>query len=147
MNAHAAEATEDAVLIPGIYEHCDEWCSYCGATAACLAYRRLQRRQTRDGGAFASLEEVIEFTREVRTEEGTLTPELDALLSPDPAVRMAVMPDVDDPLDDLAFRYAFEAQRFLDRRHWLPPVQIGPQPSPIDVVAWYHVLIGSRVGR
>jgi len=68
-------------------------------------------------------------------------------LSPDPAVRLALMPEVDDPVDDLACRYAFEAYRFLERRHWMPPVHIAPQPSPIDVVAWYHVLIRTRVGR
>ncbi len=141
-----ADASRDSTLVPGIYEHCDQWCSYCEATTRCLAFRRLQVRQER-GAPFCTLEDVIEFTREVRAEEGNLMPELDVLLSADPAKRMALMPDVDDPLADLAYRYACETQRFLERRHWMPPVQIAPQPSALDVVAWYHVLIETRVER
>jgi hypothetical protein len=142
-----AEASKDCARVPGIYEHCDQWCSYCAATARCLAFRRMQERQEQRGTPFGSLEEVIEFTREVKAEEGSLTPELDVLLSPDPVTRMAVMPEIDDPLDDLAYRYVFEAHRFLERRNWIPPMQVSPQPSPLDVVAWYHLLIGTRIGR
>jgi len=141
------EASKDCALVPGIYEHCDQWCSYCAATARCLAFRRMQERQAQWGTPFKSLEDIIEFTREVKAEEGSLTPELDVLLSPDPATRMAVTPEIDDPLDDLASRYVFEAHRFLERRNWMPPIQVAPQPSPLDVVAWYHLLIGTRVGR
>ncbi len=142
-----AEASKDTPLVPGIYEHCDQWCSYCTATTRCLAFRHLQVRQEQHGAPLRSLEDVIEFTREVKAEEGSLTPELDLLLSPDPAKRIALMPDIDDPLDDLAYRYAFEAHRFLERRYWMPPIQTAPQPSPIDVVAWYHLLIGTRISR
>src|SRR5512146_830735 len=100
-------------------------------TSRCTAFRRLAARtRKQDGEAFDSLEEAIEFSREVRAVEGKATPELDALLSPDPAVR-ATMPEVDDPLDDLATRYAFETSRFLHRRRWLPPIRPTPQPSPI----------------
>ncbi len=141
------EASKDNRLVPGIYEHCDQWCSYCAATTRCLAFRHLRVRQEQFREPLRSLEDVIEFTREVKAEEGSLTPELDMLLSPDPAKRMALMPDVDDPLDDRGYRYAFEAHRFLERRHWMPPIQVAPQPSPIDVIAWYHLLIGTRICR
>jgi hypothetical protein len=147
MTVQSAEAASDSALVPGIYEHCDQWCSYCPMTAHCLAYRRLQARQEQNGPeAFTSFEDVIEFTREVSAAEGRSTPELDALLSSNPAVR-ASLPEVDEPLDDLASRYAFEVGRFLQRRGWMPPVQSPPQPSPIDVVAWYYLLIETRVAR
>jgi hypothetical protein len=149
MTPHTAGAAidPDPTLVPGIYEHCDQWCSYCPMTARCLAHRRLRARQAQNGpDAFSSLEDVIEFTREVSRAEGRPTPELDALLSPDPAVQ-ASLPEIDDPLDDLASRYEFETMRFLERRHWTPPVRPTPQPSSIDVVAWYHVLIQSRLAR
>jgi len=74
MNAHTVDVAEDRTLISGIYEHCDQWCSYCAMTARCLAYRRLLQRQEQHGTAFRTLDEVIEFTREVKAEEGTLTP-------------------------------------------------------------------------
>ncbi len=137
---------DTAALVPGIYEHCDQWCSYCPVTSRCLAYRRMKAREEQFGIPFRNVEEIIEFTREVTAEEGRSTPELDALLSPDPVVR-SLIPEVDDPLDDLVSRYWFEAQRFLERRNWMPPVQPAPQPSPIDVVAWYHALMASRLGR
>ncbi len=147
MATHSVNLVSDPTLVPGIYEHCDEWCSYCPVTAHCLAYRRLRALLEENGvAAFRSFEDVIEFTREVHAAEGQSTPELDALLSPDPAVR-ALVPEVDDPLDDLATRYLFEAGRFLQRRSWVLPIPPPPQPSPIDVVAWYHVLIQSRLGR
>ncbi len=147
MITRTAEAAHDTALVPGIYEHCDQWCSYCPATAHCLAYRRLLERQEQHGiPPFRSYEDVLEFSRGVTAEEGRLTPELDALLSADPA-RQSLVLDIDDPLDDLASRYAFEVQRFLDRRNWMPPVQVAPQPSSIDVVAWYQVLIPSRLER
>ncbi len=147
MKPQSTQAAGEAGVVPGIYEHCDEWCSYCPMTSRCTAFRRLAARPRKhDGEAFDSLEEAIEFSREVRAAEGKPTPELDALLSPDPVVR-ATMPEVDDPLDDLATRYAFETSRFLHHRRWLPPVRPTPQPSPIDVVAWYHVLIETRIDR
>jgi hypothetical protein len=147
MATQSAAAASDPMLVPGIYEHCDQWCSYCPMTANCLAYRRLLDRQEQNGPeAFTSFEDLIEFTREVSAAEGRPTPELDALLSSNPAV-LASLPEVDDPLDDLASRYAFEVGRFLQRRGWMPPVQPTPQPSPIDVVAWYYLLIETRVAR
>lgn len=147
MRSQSAEALADPSLVPGIYEHCDQWCSYCTMTSRCLAHRRYQAlAEEHHGTAFRSMEDLIEFSREVSAAEGRSTPELDALISPDPTAR-ALVPEVDDPLDDLASRYSFEAFRFLERRHWMPPVQPGPQPAPLDVVAWYHLLIHSRLFR
>ncbi len=143
----SADALADTSLVPGIYEHCDEWCSYCHMTGRCLAHRRvLELAEERGGVPFGSMDDVVEFSREVCAAEGRPTFELDALASPDPAVR-ALVPELDDPLDDMAAEYAFHALRFLERRHWMPPVQPGPQPSALDVVAWYHGFVSMKLGR
>ncbi len=145
--SNVAVTAAEAPFVPGISQHCDQWCSYCPMTARCLAYRRFVARQEQQGpDAFRDFDDVIAFTREIAAMEGRTTPELDALLSPDPTVRDSV-PEVDDPLDDLAARYAFDVARFLGRRGWTPPIRPTPQPSPLDVVAWYHEMMHLRLSR
>jgi len=147
MTPHTSEDAPGPAALPGVFEHCDRWCDYCTVTSQCPACRRPGDPDARRGpDAFRRLDDLVEFARDIAAEEGRMSPDLRALRSSDPAVPASVS-SVDDPLDDLAWRYTFEAARFLEHRHWLPPVCPSPQPSPLDVVAWYHVLINMRLGR
>jgi hypothetical protein len=139
---------QDPSLIPAVHRYCDEWCARCPVTARCLVRRLLLEREKRHGTSYdMSLEEIIEFTHEVAAAEGRTTPELDALLSPDPAVRARV-PEVDNPLTRLGARYAMEADWYLRSCGWTPPSSPDtPDPSLLDVLAWYHVFIRLRIDR
>lgn len=149
MSSHPLPIADDPALVPGVYNHCDQWCSYCQLTARCLVHRIWLEWRQRGHGEFSDFADVIAFTREVAAAAGATTPELDALLSPNPADR-AGLDTVDDPLERLGREYAGEASRFLQLSGWMAPPENGwplPQPAPLDVVAWYHVFIAAKVYR
>ena len=147
MSTTQSPPVNDKGVIPGMHKYCDQWCTYCHMTARCVVQRCLRAWQERHGtDRFSAFADVIAFTREVAAAEGEQTPELDALLSPDPAVRASV-PALNDPLERLACAYASETTSFLLSSGWMPPVESPRQPSPIDVVAWYHVFTATRVTR
>jgi len=75
----------DPQIIPGVHHYCNEWCDYCGVTARCCGYRCTElyrkRRGRKDGEpTFRTINEAVEFTREMSAAEGVRTDELDALL-------------------------------------------------------------------
>jgi hypothetical protein len=142
----------DPTLIKGIYNTCDQWCMYCPATARCLVYRCSSEIRSGKQNIFKSLaarlREGIEFVKRLREAEGTPTPELDAMLADDPAAR-ANVPPVDDPLERAAARYARLSDAYLLSRDDFPFEMIWHPngPTPYEVFAWFHSLIGVKVYR
>jgi len=145
VNAHGPGG--NGTFVAGVYNYCDQWCSYCPVTARCLAHRVFLERKARHDDDLGDFSQVIAFTREVAAAAGTPTPELDALLSGNAAEQMT-LPTIDDPLERLGHRYAADVSQFLRRRHWLPPDGWhADQPVPLDVIAWYHVLVPAKICR
>jgi hypothetical protein len=153
MNPRFVELARDPQLIPGVYNYCDQWCSYCPVTGRCLAYRCLTDRQKRHVGDMyeglaSSLNETMAFTRDVVAAEGGSTPELDALAALGP-VEAPPLPEVDDPLEKLGREYALKTSAFLMSVGWQPPEPepAATGPAAIDVVAWYHVRLAAKIFR
>jgi hypothetical protein len=151
MNPRFVEIARDPRLIPGVYEHCDQWCSYCPQTDRCLAHRCMTdyaRSMGRDpaGTVFRSQQEVIEFTRDVAAAVGKATPELDAVLAGPPLEGPLA---TKDPLGDLALEYALGAGVVISQAGpRLPPTgPDSPRPTPLEVVLWLHLVIASRIYR
>jgi hypothetical protein len=155
MNPRFVEIASDPNLIPGVYNYCDQWCTYCPVTERCLAFRCLKDRENRTAGDIFtdmadSLNEAIAFTRDVLAAEGGSHPDLEALAALPPLKPPETMPAIDDPLERLGRRYAIEASRFLMST---PAVALRPVdaraggPAPIEVVMWYHVLIAVKIFR
>lgn len=157
MNARLVEIASDPRLLPGVYNYCDQWCTYCPVTERCLAFRCLKDREKRSAGDIftdmaASLNEAIAFTRDVVAAEGGSTPGLEALAAL-PPLEAPAMPAIDDPLERMGRQYAMEASRFLMST---PPAALRPPgnidarpggPASIEVVMWYHVLIAVKIFR
>jgi hypothetical protein len=97
---------------------------------------------------FVDASDAIAFTRELAKAEGTTTPELDAVETGDPEHEYA-MAEADVPIERLALRYIRETREFLWNAGWdgpTPGAMLG-QPTPLDVLCWYHVLVATRVCR
>jgi hypothetical protein len=150
MNPGFAAIASDPRLIPGVHHYCDEWCSYCEVTSRCLAFRcteewRKQRKRTADESPFATRDEAIAFTRQVAEAEGSSTEELDALVN-SPSGRCEIQ--TKDPLADIAWNYARGAALLLAQLARDPPYDaVVGDPSPIDVVLWFHLRIYMKVFR
>ena len=140
-------------IIPGVHHYCDEWCDYCPVTARCLGFLctqayRMERGRNEDEDTFASMEEAVEFTRQLSAIEGVRTDELDELLAHPPGesgVR------TEDPLAERALDYAARAEILLlpialqlaSRRSARSP----SGPSPEEVTIWYHLRIYMKIFR
>lgn len=153
MNPRFVQLASDPNLIPGVYNYCDQWCSYCALTARCLAYRCSKDRENRHAGDIfkdlaENLNELITFSRDVVQADGGSTTELDELASL-PLIEQPVLPKVDDPLERLGRQYAIETSRFLMSIDWVPPPpgRRSIRPSPADVLAWFHVLLAVKIFR
>ena len=152
MNPRFVEIARDPTLIPGVYEHCDQWCSYCPHTRRCLAHRCLvdyAKSTGRDptGGVFTSLAELVQFTRDIATATGQGTPELDVLVQGPPTE--GPLASVSDPLTDMAFEYAARvAMMAADVESRLPSARVDEtRPAPLDVLMWFQGQIVIRVQR
>ena len=153
MNGQFLEIAQDPRVVPGVHRYCDEWCGYCPVTTRCLVFRceellRAERGRKKEEGTFATMEEAIEFTRQISAIEGTRTDELDELLAHPPGesgVR------TEDPLADRALEYAVRTElallpvalRLGSRRPSQPPAV----PSAAEVVMWYHARIYTKIFR
>jgi len=136
-------------LIPGVYKYCDDWCDRCPVTARCLSHRLRQARRAARGPDHAmTLQDMVAFTREVAAAAGDATPGLDAMLAGDPGREFQPRPS-DVWLAEAGMRYGTCAARFLWRAGWRIPPGDGPgaSPSPLDLLAWYHLLVATRSGR
>ena len=150
MNARYLAIAKNPQIIAGVHHYCDEWCDYCPVTSRCLAFRcteefRRQQGRTAADPTFASMDEAIQFTRELSAIEGVRTDELDALVS-HPHGLSGV--NTSDPLAGMAWAYAERAAVLL--------APVTPQilmasprtsPSPEEVLLWYHLRIYMRVFR
>ena len=150
MNQRFLAIARDPRVIPGVHHYCDEWCTYCDVTTRCLAFRctedwRRQRTRAADEPPFATRDEAIAFTRQLAEVEGASTEELDALISHPPGqsdVRTS------DPLADMAWGYAKDAAVLLAQVARDPPYDaLAGDPSPIDVVAWFHLRVYMKLFR
>src|SRR5262249_8809979 len=114
INLRFLEIARDPRIIPGVHHYCDEWCDHCVLTARCLAYRctKEHRRAHGRGGVeptFRSMEEAVQFTRELSAIEGVPVDELEMLLAGGhPATSLQT-----HPLPALAWEYAIRAERLL----------------------------------
>jgi hypothetical protein len=148
------DALLDPSLVPGIYQYCDQWCTYCPSTARCLAYRCRQDVPPPGAGpasheSFAeSVQKSLEFMKQLTVAEGRLIPEVDILLSNDPE-RMRAIDVVDDALELMGRRYAITSSRYLVSRPDFPFAMVRrPEgPLPFEVFAWYHMLIAAKIYR
>jgi hypothetical protein len=151
MNAAFVAISRDPRIIPGVHHYCDEWCGYCPVTGRCLSHRCTEAfrqdlgRQAHEE-TFSSMEEAVQFTRDVAAVEGVRTDELDELLGHPPGesgVR------TDDPLARRALEYAVHAEAiFLPIALQLAarPVVTSPSgPTPEEVVVWYHLRIYMKI--
>lgn len=151
INARFLAVARDPRIIPGVHQHCDEWCDYCPVTSRCLAFRctaefRKQHRRRDTDPTFASMDEAVVFTRELSAIEGVPTDELDALVANPPGASGI---ETKDPLAEAAWDYAVRAAILLMPMSAeliaAPPDPSGPQPE--QVVFWYHLRIYMRVFR
>jgi hypothetical protein len=153
MNAQFRAIAADPRIIAGVHHYCDEWCDYCPVTQRCLgflcteAYRK-ERGRKEDEETFASMDETVEFARQLAAVEGIRTDELDELLAHPPG-QSGVR--TDDPLAERALEYAARAEILLlpnvlqmaSRRSSRPP----SGPSPEEVILWYHLRIYMKIFR
>ena len=149
MSSNGVCVERPADVIPGVYKYCDDWCGRCPVTARCLSYRLRQERRARYGAdTYLTMSDMVAFTRDVAKAAGESTDALDAVLAGDPRREYQPRP-ADEWLSDVAFRYGSAAARFLRRSGWGAPMPDGPgaSPSPLEVLAWYHLLVATRSGR
>jgi len=140
----------DPRIIPGVHHHCDEWCDYCRVSDRCLAFRctnEYRKTHARKHGeeTFSSIDEAVTFTRDLSAVEGVSTAALDALLG-----NRSAPPEVtSDPLAVSAWDYAVAVALAYGPQSLAAPD--GPsrraEPSPQDVLLWYHLRIYMRVFR
>jgi hypothetical protein len=141
---------QDPTLIAGIYDMCDQWCMYCHATAWCLAYRYTAGAQPEGAVNRDPAELVAEgalLLRRLWKAEQRESPELGALAANDPLQWMHL--PVSDPLVRMAERYAEIASAYLRARPDFPyeMKRRVTGPTPLEIVAWYHMLVASKVCR
>jgi len=142
----------DPTLIKGVYNTCDQWCMYCPVTARCLAYRCSPEIRSGKQNIYKSLAdrlyEGMTFIKHLCEADGRPTPELDAMLADDPRARESV-PRVDDPLERAGARYARLSDAYLVSRDDYPfEMTWHPSgPTPVEVFAWFHVLIAAKIYR
>jgi hypothetical protein len=151
MNAQFLAIARDPRLIPGVHQHCDEWCNYCPLTSRCLAFRclaefRRQHGRSHTDPPFTSVEAAVVFTRELAAIEGTPTEEMDALPADLPGGSDL---ETSDPLASVAWEYAVHVALVLTATgRAVASVKSRPSgPEPEDVVAWYHLRIYLTVLR
>jgi hypothetical protein len=146
------DAVLDASLIPDVFNGCDQWCDYCPFTARCLAYR-CRPAGAGSGSIYhdiaAAMYEALGELKASHDSAGTPLPAgLEHLLASDPRETTKYVP-VDDPLERLGRRHAMLAAAYLMTRRDAPrEIPRRPSgPTPLDVLARYHLLIAMKIYR
>lgn len=145
-------AALDPTLVSGIYNYCDQWCRYCAATTRCLAFRcNLPRDRALESDTAEEVSrrmaESLNIVRALNAAEGRLLPDLEAILSNDLDAQRRYM--TTDPLHKMAMQYSAAANTYLGSRPDFPlTLRSRPNgPTPFEVFAWYHMLVGVKVHR
>jgi hypothetical protein len=151
LNRQFLNIARDPRLIPGVHQHCDEWCDYCPVCDRCLTFRcteafRKAHGRVHDAPTFTDMAEAIAFTRAIAAIEGSSTAELDAIVAQGEA---AIAMHTSDPLAGVALDYAVRIAAGLRPFASLslngPPTPGSPRPE--EVLLWYHVRIYLRLVR
>jgi hypothetical protein len=146
------ELARDPTLIKGIYDTCEQWCMYCGATERCLAFRcspeELRNGVIRSDDRDAQLDG-LRVLKSLSEAEGCLAPiEIDAFLSTDRRKKSYLF-SLTDPLERMGGSYMNLSDAYLrSRPDW--PFDIRPRasgPTPLEVFAWFHDLVPARIFR
>jgi hypothetical protein len=146
------EVVLDPTLIKGIYDACDQWCMYCEQKRRCLAYRCSPELESGKTNVYRSLSDRMSagmiFLKRLSDAEGRPTPEIDVILSNDPAKQQHVF-DIDDPLERMGRRYMKLAQAYLISRPDYPfdMKWRASGPTPFEVFAWFHALVPAKIYR
>jgi hypothetical protein len=145
-------AAHDPTLVVGIYNTCDQWCMYCHATAWCLAYRYTASTPADPGdidrGVTSRLARGVRLLRRLWEAEGRDPAGMSAHLSSSSALRMTF--DVaDDALVTSGEEYLVLSSAYLRSRPDLPfeMKRRASGPTPLEIVAWYHVLVPAKLYR
>lgn len=144
-------AAQDPALIPGIYDTCDQWCTYCPATARCLVWRFTPRttvsRESVGRDVAKRLFEGVMLLKRLWVAEGRETAAVDEFLSADPPEPIADV--AHDPLVQMAERYLELSSAYLATRHDFP-VEMKRRPTgptPFEIFTWYGALLAAKVYR
>jgi hypothetical protein len=148
------KAMLDPQMIAGVYNTCDQWCTYCPVTARCLAFR-CSPRSSDDGqrpDIYMNIaNQLYESMQQFQAEQPMdlqQAEQLNAMLADDVRKTVKYEP-LDDPLEKMGKRYAIACHRHLashqDRPNPLTRRDDGPRP--LEVIAWYHILIASKIYR
>lgn len=146
------DAVLDASLIPDVFNGCDQWCDYCPFTSRCLAFR-CRPAGAGSGSIYhdiaAAMHEALGELKASHDSAGKPLPAgLEHLLAGEPCETTRYIP-VDDPLERMGKRHAMLAGSYLmtrpDATREIPRRPGGP--TPLDVVARYHLLIAMKIYR
>jgi hypothetical protein len=153
--AHSlATLARDPVIIPGIYDACDQWCAYCRATHRCLAFRAtnaaaIGRVFDASGADGSHVAEGTLLLKMLADAEGRpAPPEIEAAVSGNREHIRRVF-TIDDALERIGRRYLMVAEAYLgSRADFPPPCDYRPEgPTALEVLAWHHVLAPARIFR
>ncbi|HEU5130709.1 MAG TPA: hypothetical protein VFT26_01355, partial [Pyrinomonadaceae bacterium] len=122
------------------------------ATARCLVFRCSPEIASGKHDIYKRLAdrmyEGMEFIKRQHEAESKPSPELDEMLANDVRTN-ASLPQVNDPLERMARRYAHASRAYLVTRRDYPCeiVWRASGPTPVDVFAWFHTLIAVKIYR
>jgi hypothetical protein len=141
----------DPKFLPGVYNYCDRWCEHCPVTGRCLVFAAERLR-----APASSPSRVVSETQELLQEIGDDLERMESTLAANAVTRAAAAPapgsraDTPEaapvhPLEFLARHYAQQTAGFLLSLPSPPPSS--RPPSPLEVIAWFHVLIVTKTHR
>jgi hypothetical protein len=147
MDSPLIRLARDPKFIPLVYNYCDMWCERCRLTGRCLLFAAESSKRQNDssGDVAASGLPALEMARALLETAAPGTKAIAAL-----NVKLA---DPDAPPEPCAFGHPLE---FLARHYviqagsYLSSLGISddwPGDSPLEIVSWFHMLIGAKTYR
>ena len=139
-------------MIKGVYDACDMWCMYCPVTDRCLVFRCQPdgppNMRSQPGHGDDTLHS-LQIMKRLADAEGRSAPiEVEAFVTKDRAKQLLVF-TLDDPLEHLGGSYMNRAEAYLRSRPDFPfdIVRRAGGPTPLEVFAWFHDIVPSRIFR